>query len=109
MDQAPLAHGALARITGVVNFHVDLPNGTGTMRFESEGRTIETPISQNRFVVDLPQGTWSQRSLDGRICDLPVVVGDQPGPNYLLGGTGFFTGVQYEGRFEGCTPLAPRP
>lgn len=99
-DDTPLAGGALVRISGVVNRHVELPNGAGTMRFESGGRTIEAAIKANRFVVDLPAGTWTQRSLDGRICDQPVVVD---------GGPSYSTGRQYEGRFAGCTPISANP
>jgi hypothetical protein len=97
VDRSPLPKGTVARISGVVNYRVGLPNGAGTMRFESEGRTVDAVIKGNRFVVELPSGVWSQRSLDGRICDAPFVVGGS-GPNY-------YPFVQYEGRFAGCTPI----
>ena len=99
-DQSPLPNGVFARVSGVVERGV-LPRGTATMRFQSGARVIDVPIDANRFLVDLPAGTWSQRSTDGRICDQPFTVGP-------TAAHGYFTDEQYIGDLAGCVPITSR-
>ena len=76
-DMSGLAEGK-TRVAGIVE-HGILSKGTAAMTFTRGKVVVKARVKGDRVTVDLGPGTWTARSLDGRICEPDVEVSPTPG------------------------------
>jgi hypothetical protein len=91
-DHSPIPSGK-ARVNGVVYPGV-LPPVGATIRFTRGSQAVDVAVMRDRFQIDLTPGTWTARSLDGRVCEPDINVNEAESSQV----------IQLMGRVAGCAP-----